>query len=165
MYMGKQYPIRGTGSPLTARETLLVAMLRLLGYPLIPGDKQANYQDTIKPDQSRVFCFIFDGGVEQQQKFVREVADEIRQGRHEFSAIYEAFEPGTAPKRALAALGDRFSSMGVWPALLNYYGQLLDLVAEMPRHLEIRRGSRTYWMPSTLTAEEIEAEIKKLNSL
>jgi len=35
----------------------------------------------------------------------------------------------------------------------------------MPRHLEIRRGSRTYWMPSTLTAEEIEAEMKKLDSL
>lgn len=165
MYMGKQYPVRGAGSPLTARETLLVAMLRLLGYPLIPGDKQANYQDTIKPDQSRVFCFIFDGGVEQQKQFVRQAADDILQGRHDFSEIYEAFDPGTSPKKALAALGDRFSSMGVWPALVNYYNGLLDQVAEMPQHLEIVRGSRTYWMPTTLTPEEMEAEIERLDAL
>ncbi len=166
----KLYSVTGKGSPLAARETLLVSMLLELGYILHQGEGQKNYQDnTVESTGVRSFVFLFSCATAGQP--VREVADHIvgvtekvpghLQWRR---AVYAAYEPGKTPVRALNQLAAQVPAgfRKDFDRLLQYHEQLLKDLQTAPRHLEIHRGKCRFWVDAALTPEEREEQIKRL---
>lgn len=180
MELTKIFPIHGTGSPLAARETLLVSMLCQLGYVLYQRNgsrDQANFQDLTDPQtRARMFVFNFATAVEVVYQPddvslpVKLAADAIRHRDLTApksllwrAAIYAEYEPGKSPLKALNQHASLVppEEREQFEQLLDYHEAALREICAMPRHTVVRRSGRTYHLKM---GEDIEYQIAALSA-